>query len=206
VNILDGEGGSSMFYFIPEKDLRGIILEILKDQEKSISKITKDLKDKGHEYHRLMITGYLKALADLGLLKEKAIPPSKVYAIPPNKSKNMYELIGQLAKARNLGFRKESLLCAQVLETLFRRPIFLSEVNMCGYEEPPNIKKVSGDERSDARAIVSKVGLKIGSRDMAFTCKTPFMEDVVDIIAELALEMSGTKGLRKGTKQTTLDL
>ena len=195
-----------MFFFIPEKDLRGVILETLTDEEKSISRITKDLKAKGHDYHRLMITGYLKAMSDLGLLKEKAIPPSKVYAIPPHRSRNIYELVGQLAKTRNLGFKKESLLCAQVLETLFRRPIFVSEVVMCGYEEPSNIKKVSGDERSEARALVSKAGLKIGPRDVAFECKGSSMAEVMEVMAEMVLEMSGTKALRKETTQTTLDL
>jgi len=195
-----------MFFFVPEKDLRGVILETLTDEVKSISRITKDLKAKGHDYHRLMITGYLRAMSDLGLLKEKSIPPSKVYTIPPNRSRNMYELIGQLAKAKNLGFKKESLLSAQVLEALFRRPIFMSEITMCGYEVPSNIKKVSGDERSEARAIVSKAGLKIGSRDMAFECKGSPMAEVMEVLTEMVLEMSNTKALRKDTTQTTLDM
>jgi hypothetical protein len=195
-----------MFFFIPEKDLRGVILETLSNQEKSISRITKDLKAKGHDYHRLMITGYLKAMSDLGLLKEKSIPPSKVYAIPPNTSRNIYELIGQLAKAKNLGFKKESLLCAQVLEALFHRPIFMTEITMCGYEEPSHIKKVSGDERSEARAMVSKAGLKVSPRDTAFECKGGPMAEVQEVLTEMVLEISGTRPLRKETTQTTLDL
>jgi hypothetical protein len=32
------------------------------------------------------------------------------------------------------------------------------------------------------------------------------MEEVIEVLAELVLEMSGTRSLRKETKQTTLNL
>lgn len=195
-----------MFFFVPDKDLRAIIIESLKEGDKSISKITRDLKDKDHDYHRLVITGYLKAMADLGVVKEKPIPPSKVYSIIPSKSKNIYELLGSLVKARNLGYKKEALLCAQVLEVLFKRPIFLSELNLCGYDEPQGVHKIPAEERTDVKDLLTNAGLKIGPKEPAFSSKRPFMDETEDTLAELVLEMSGTKALRKGTTQTTLNL
>lgn len=195
-----------MFYFVPESDLRAHILEILKDGEKSISRVTRELKQKGHDYHRLMVTGYLKALADLGVIREKAIPPSKVYTIPPQRSANIYELIGEHVRARNLGYKKESYLCTQVLEALFLRPVFQSELNMCGYDEPAGVKKVSGEERSEARALAVNAGLRIGPRENAYQTRRSPPDDVTEIIVDVVLTISGTRQLRKGTKQTTLDL
>jgi hypothetical protein len=195
-----------VFHFIPEKDLRGLILELIRNDDKSISKITDELRKKGHDYHRLVITGYLKALADVGILKEKLIPPAKVYTALPHKSRSFYELIGGLAKARNLGFKKEALLCTQVLEALFKRPVFQTELNQCGYDEPSGVKKVSGDDRSEARSILSNAGLKVGPRENAYVGRGAPMEEVIEVLAELVLEMSGTRSLRKETKQTTLNL
>jgi hypothetical protein len=51
-----------------------------------------------------------------------------------------------------------------------------------------------------------KAGLKVGQREVAFTSKTPFTEEVGEILVDLVLEMSGTRVLRKETTQTTLDL
>jgi hypothetical protein len=195
-----------MFFFVPEKDLRAIIIECLKDGDKSISKISRDLKAKGHDYHRLVVTGYLRAMADLGVIKEKPIPPSKVYSLVPSKSKNIYELLGSLVKARNLGYKKEALLCAQVLEALFKRPIFLSELNLCGYDEPQGARKISAEERNEVKDLLTNAGLKVGPKEPALSCKRPFLEETEDTLAELVLEMSGTKALRKGTKQMTLNL
>lgn len=181
-------------------------METLKQDDKSISRITRDLKGKGHEYHRLVITGYLKAMTDLGVIKERAIPPSKVYSLPPHKRKNIYQLIGDLAKAMNLGYKKEGLLCVQVLETLFRRPVFQTELGMCGYEEPQGVKKVSKEERSEAKAILSASGLKVGPRENAYTSRKPFMGEVNDVMIELLVDISGTRSLRKETTQTTLEI
>jgi len=194
-----------MFFFVPGKDLRAIIIECLKESDKSISKISRDLKKDGHDYHRLVVTGYLKAMADLGVIKEKPIPPSKVYALVPNKSKNIYQLLGAIVKTRNLGFKKEALLCAQALEALFKRPIFLSELNMCGYDEPQGVRKSSAEERTDAKDIAANAGLKVGPKEPAFSCRRPYLEELEDVLAELILEMSGTRALRKATKQTTLN-
>ena len=195
-----------MYFFVPEKDLRAMILDCLKEDDKSISRISRDLKTKGHDYHRLVITGYLKALADLGVIKEKPIPPSKVYSLVPGKSRNIYELVGNLVKSRNIGIKKEGLLCTQVLEALFKRPIFLSEINMCGYDEPHGARKITSEERPDVKELLNNAGLRIGPKEPAFSSRRPYLDEFEDVITELVLELSGTRALRKGTKQTKLDI
>jgi len=195
-----------MFFFVPGKDLRAIIIECLKDGDKSISRISRDMKAKGHDYHRLVTTGYLKALADLGIIREKPIPPSKVYSLVPSKSKNIYEILGAIVKAKGLGYKREALLCLQVLELLFKRPVFASELLMCGYEEPQGARKVEVEERSEAKELLTNAGLKVSSKEPAFSSKRPSSDEIEDILLELSLEMSGTRALRKGTKQTQLVL
>src|SRR5439155_24793158 len=61
--------------FVPGKNLKDLVVAYLREQERSISALTKQLRQDGYPFHRLFVTGYLKALADAGLLREKDIPP-----------------------------------------------------------------------------------------------------------------------------------
>ena len=63
----------------PDKEFDRIIIECLGKDGKSISALSKDLESRGIKMHRLIITGYLRAMTDLGYLKEREIPPSKIY-------------------------------------------------------------------------------------------------------------------------------
>ncbi len=56
-----------------------ILIEILAQKQLSISSIARELKKNGYDQHRLILTGYLRALHDMGYLEELDIPPSKVY-------------------------------------------------------------------------------------------------------------------------------
>ena len=56
-----------------------VILNMLKNSQMSISSVSRELKTNGYDLHRLIITGYLRALHDTGYLEEKEIPPSKVF-------------------------------------------------------------------------------------------------------------------------------
>ena len=63
----------------PDKEFARIIIDCLGKDGKSISALSKDLEDRGIKMHRLIITGYLRALTDQGVLREREIPPSKIY-------------------------------------------------------------------------------------------------------------------------------
>jgi len=56
------------------------ISEILKKNQKSISGISQELRKRGYDSHRLILTGYLRALRDVGILREIPRPPSKLYS------------------------------------------------------------------------------------------------------------------------------
>ena len=58
------------------------VMELLDGKQLSISGLSRELKAEGIEEHRLVLTGYLRALRDLELLEETEVPPSKIYALP----------------------------------------------------------------------------------------------------------------------------
>lgn len=63
-----------------KKKMVQYISGILHDQnQQSISGITRELQIRGYPEHRLVVTGYLRALHDLDYLDEIQISPSKIY-------------------------------------------------------------------------------------------------------------------------------
>jgi len=54
-----------------------LLTEIISNKQMSISSIARELKKNGYDQHRLIITGYLRALNDMGYLEEIEIPRPK---------------------------------------------------------------------------------------------------------------------------------
>src|SRR5438876_9365323 len=111
--------------FVPGKNLKDLVVAYLREQERSISSLTKRLKQDGYNFHRLFVTGYLKALADAGILGEKDIPPSKVYSTSAHRDLNLYELVGARCRAATGDESDRVRLAVCVLHMLCRRPLFL---------------------------------------------------------------------------------
>ena len=65
-----------------EEKLNLKLLELLEGRQLSISGLSRELKAGGIDEHRLVLTGYLRALRDLKILDEVEVPPSKIYALP----------------------------------------------------------------------------------------------------------------------------
>lgn len=65
-----------------EEKLNLKLLKLLEGKQLSISGLSRELKAEGIDEHRLILTGYLRALRDLEILEEKDVPPSKIYALP----------------------------------------------------------------------------------------------------------------------------
>lgn len=79
---MDDENGSECATESAEFDLVSMITDILKEGELSISALTRKLEvQRGSKLHRLEVTGCLKAMASLGLLDSKRIPPSLVFSL-----------------------------------------------------------------------------------------------------------------------------
>jgi len=191
-------------YFL-EKNFKNLIISHVKKEEMSISRLVRELERDGHKMHRLYLTGYLKALADLGILKEKEIPPSKVYTTSANLDKNIYESVGDKCKGLRLPDMEKVQAATFILQRLFRRPIFMSEVKMCGLDGAVVGSRVPQDERADVRNRLVKVGLRIPSNDPAYTVEDTYEKEFDDIIATLLIEKFDANPLIVETKQIKLD-
>ena len=192
--------------FIPDKTFKTIILDSLKNEERSISNIHRVLKDEGYDIHRLIITGYLRALEDLNVLKAKDIPPSKVYSMPATTDLNIYEAVG--AYCGQLGLSQEDGIALAVysLQRIFRRPIFLEEVERTGLgmSVGSGVKKVSSDERSEVKKVLGKRGLKTRYNDPAYKSSRDFKEEYNDLLIFLVINKYTATRLVIDTKQMKL--
>ena len=85
--------------FVSDKNMKDLILSYLRNEETSISGLSRSLQKDGYKVHRLVLTGYLKAMADMGVLRQKEIPPSKVYTLTTGSERNIYEVVGDKCKS-----------------------------------------------------------------------------------------------------------
>ncbi|EQD57979.1 hypothetical protein B1A_11017, partial [mine drainage metagenome] len=60
-----------------QQGIKEMIVKELQKSEKSISGLQKALMEQGYSFHRLVLTGYLRAMVDVGILSEKEIKPSR---------------------------------------------------------------------------------------------------------------------------------
>ncbi len=110
-----------------------LVNEILKDRQLSISGVTRELKDKGIDEHRLVMTGYLRALKDLRILNEVDIPPSKVYSLVEVEQKDngdIYSLIAENIKS--VDSADVVPIVVYILSKILDRPVFKEEIIKAG--------------------------------------------------------------------------
>ncbi len=172
---------------IVDSPLKDIITDILGKNGLSINGLYKVLVDKGVKIHRLTLTGYLMAMRDLGILKERDIKPAKVFSVAPSKKSDFYQIIG--AKARDIDEEKASDICLYTLYRILNRPIFLRELNRAGVGMPRHYRKVVGEERKMALEIVSKAGISVPRNNSAYVpdgaeYSCAFNQIVTDLITE----------------------
>lgn len=190
--------------FVPERNLKDLVVSYLRVQERSISSLTKQLKQDGYSFHRLFVTGYLKALADVGMLREKAIPPSKVYTTSAHREPNLYELVGARCREAAKEEPEQARLAVAVLQKLFRRPIFLRELRECGFAAAVDVPPAPREEREEARRGLVKLGLQLPTNEPAYAVQERRTDVRDDILYELVVERFGMAGLVLETKQTKL--
>jgi hypothetical protein len=110
-----------------------LITDILKGRQLSISGVTRELKDKGVDEHRLVMTGYLRALKDLNKLTEVEIPPSKVYSLIETEqadTEDIYSLIAENIRSVDSAYMVP--VAAYVLSKIVERPVFKEEFARMG--------------------------------------------------------------------------
>lgn len=192
--------------FVPDKTLKGIITESLKNDEKSISSLHRELKGEGIEVHRLILTGYLRAMEDMHVLRAKEIPPSKVYGLPVAGDKDIYELVGKHARSIDATNEKRAAIATFTLQRIFHRPVFLEEIERTGLADHigSGIVKVSNEERQEVKRVLNKRGLKVRYNDPAYSAKGVHSKEAAEIILEILVEKFKVSSLVIDTKQTKL--
>jgi len=137
-----------------------LILNEINGEEKSITGIQKSLEEKGISMHRLVLTGYLNAMVELGILREREIKPARIFSFAANSKHDIYSIVGSSMKRldeENAGYN--SLL---VLHFLFERPIFTRELEKCNVSIPSkNVKSINSQYRSDYMKKLAEMDIKI---------------------------------------------
>jgi len=213
-----------------EEKLNLKLLELLEGRQLSISGLSRELKAGGIEEHRLILTGYLRALRDLKILDEIEVPPSKIYALP-EKIKDPLSEKGKELRSPELSYSEDiySIFRTQLLKIdldmripvgvyvisrLFERPCFRRELKLIGitqkhldqYLEKPGIVCEAPDAYlKKARADITKV--EIPPDDPAYEIREN-REEVArlanEVLAGLIKHRVDLEGLVAKSKQTTL--
>jgi len=192
--------------FHPERNLRAVILELLSEDGKSISALSRELGERGYDIHRLILTGYLRAMADLNALKEKDVPPAKIYVAVRGKEKDIYERVGEESRSMLGEGERSDALALFTLVKLFHRPLFQDEIARTGVRSIQG-RGATKEERQEAKSVLVKSGFKVPDSSKAFTIERPDLEkDYVEMISRLVCSAYDVSQLVKETKQTRLTL
>jgi DNA-binding HxlR family transcriptional regulator len=189
---------------IREKGLRAVVFRHLREADKSISRLSRDLEKDGYKLHRLVLTGYLQALAESGVLKEKDIPPSKVYSLASPRMQDIYESIGERLQELEPRRSRRSRMGVFVLQRLFRRPVFYEELKRCGLGPPKKFCSVGAEEKAEARKVLENAGMAVGPSEPCYLVSEDFSSEVHDLLSDELVDRAGLKGLRLETKQVKL--
>ena len=185
--------------FNPDREFARLILDCLGKEGKSISALSKDLESRGVKLHRLIITGYLRALTDQGILREREIPPSKIYQPVKAVQETIYDAVSK--SCRNLT-RDADELILYVLNRLFKRPIFDSELRAAGITRPIG-KEASDHDTNESRKVLKRAG-NIGISQKAYFPEKEFPERYYEVLSDMAIETRGCRHLVMETRQTKL--
>ncbi len=188
------------------KTLKEDIVSELVDEEKSISGLQKSLESRGINTHRLVLTGYLKAMVDLGILKEKEIKPSRIYSIQSIPGRDIYELAG--LAARKLSNESTGDHALELLYYIFNRPIFVREIERCNVDLPRQYKTVVPQRRLEYIAKLNEQGIKIPQNNIMMEPQGRDSQKLIMMLKDLvSLSLDVKRYImpdQEGT-QTTLD-
>lgn len=185
--------------FNPEKDFNRVVVETLGKDGKSISALAKDLEAAGIKHHRLILTGYLRALTDMNILREKEVPPSKVYIPLRSLPDNLYQSVGK--SVSKMASDKEGAVL-YVLYRLLKRPIFESELRMAGSFQIAG-RQVDAQTLAECKKVLRRGGNVIPG-EAAYEPVKEYPELYADVLTDILLETKDSRHLVMETKQTRL--
>lgn len=185
-----------------QEDFKRTILETLGKEGKSISALAKELEKSGYKIHRLIITGYLRALSDMQIVREKDIPPSKVYTPINSHDDNIYTRAYQAAKETSDDPDKRTL---QMLCSLLRRPVFESELRLAGVDIIKG-RKVEAETLSELRTSMPKrLRMRFQATDSAYLPEEDMpTEEYVRALESMATSLTQSRHLVLDTRQSKL--
>ena len=190
--------------FSPKTDMRELILEVLGKDAASISGIARELESKGVKLHRLELTGYLKAMADMGVLKEKEIKPAKVFSVSSSRDKSFHELLGEACSVVASSPDEAATLCAYTLQKVFRRAVFDMEVRRSGLDGIVAGRRATAEERSEARSILVRLGYKVPNSDIPTVVEQDMEAKMTRAISYVMIERYALGRYIKETSQAKL--
>ncbi len=183
----------------------------------SISHITRDLKSMDMEEHRLVITGYLRALRDVGKLDEIEVPPSKTYKLLEESvkgAKNIYSLLGNALQ--EIEPHERFYVAVHVMSSLFARPVFREEFRFIGITEKlidssmsqsSNIvKQVPESDAKGLRKSITKI--VIPDSDPAYDVdgkNKELLSTAFPVLVEISKEIVDLHGLIPTSKQVSIE-
>jgi hypothetical protein len=192
--------------FHPDKDFRFIVLDTLTEEGKSISSLYKDLNKKGLKINRLLLTGYLRALTDLKIVREKIVPPAKIYIPIKGKEQDFYQMIGEKARELFPGEGADHVLLFS-LNRMFRRAVFIEELARCGIEGNIPGTQATPEQRLEAKKVLVRSGFKVPDSSRAYVLEDVKLEKEYSVLLEtIVLTSQDAFDLVKETKQTKLTL
>ncbi|MCK9323046.1 MAG: hypothetical protein RBR05_01900 [Candidatus Methanomethylophilaceae archaeon] len=185
--------------FNPEKDFNRKVIEILGKDGKSISSLAKDLETIGIKHHRLILTGYLRALTDMNILREREVPPSKIYIPIRSLPDSLYQSVEKTCKKYQADPNETTLY---VLYKILKRPIFDSELKLAG------VTRITGRPVDEATTLECKKVLRRSGNiipgEIAYAPAIDHSEIYTDILTDIVLDLKDSKHLVMETKQTKL--
>ena len=185
--------------FNPEKDFHRMVIDSLGKDGKSISSLAKDLEKMGFKHHRLILTGYLRALTDMNVLRERDVPPSKIYQPVRSLPDTIYESVG---KACRKVLQDPDDLILYCLGRIFKRPVFDTELKAAG------VNRLIGNEALDheiqeCRKFLKRTG-NVVNGTTAVHPVTEFPDLFAQVLSEMALDYTESRHLVMETRQTKL--
>ena len=183
-----------------EKDFNRIIIESLGKDGKSISALTKDLESRGIKQHRLIVTGYLRALTDMNVLKEREVPPSKIYQPFKPLPDSIYESVGRAC--RKVDPDADELIL-YTLSRLFKRPVFDTELKLAGVNRPIG-NPASDTESKECKRIMARAGNVLTGGSLVHPTRD-FSDRIIEVLTEMVIDIKDCRHAVMETKQTKLN-
>jgi hypothetical protein len=195
--------------FHPDKEFRLILLETLGEEGKSISALSKALNDRGVKVNRIMLAGYLRALTDMRIVREKEVPPSKIFIPIKGEAPDIYSTIGEMARRMHPereAFADELILLC--LCRVFHRAVFQQELERAGVKGVSPGRVATSEERNESRRVLQKAGItRIPDSQKAYVSDRNDLQVEASVLLEdMLVEFMGVGYLVRETTQTKLTL